>query len=293
MTRDVDAASGLSVCTLVRGRRDHLVNLMRGLSWQQRKPDELVIAWMQNPPHEKLPDPGCPVRHVFVPGQELPLAAARNAAAREARHRKLLFLDVDCIPSPGLVVSYDRALDQHDALFLSEILYLPHGATDGGLDIGRLDELGKVHPSKPPIPETGLCAEPDHDEFWGLCFGIHASTWKELGGMDEGYIGYGAEETDLAAQLRKASVPVFWTAGARAWHQHHEVHIPPLQHFDAIIRNACRYHEKWNRFPMTYWLGQFADLGLISRAEGAIKVIRKPTDAEIADARQPPDILFS
>ncbi|MGB3723772.1 MAG: galactosyltransferase-related protein [Pacificimonas sp.] len=293
MTTTSERINGLTVCTLVRGRRDHLVNLMRGLRWQERMPDELVITWMQETQHDDLPDPGCPVRHVFVSGEELPLAAARNAAAGAARYEKLVFLDVDCIPSPALIARYDRALDQHHGLFLSEILYLPQGAGGDDLEIARLDELGKVHPSKPPIPETGLREEPDHDEFWGLCFGIHASTWDELGGMDEGYIGYGAEETDLAARLRKAGVPVFWTAGARAWHQHHEVYTPPLQHFDAIIRNARRYHEKWNRFPMTYWLGQFADLGLISRAAGKINVIRKPTDAEIAGALQPPDILFS
>ncbi len=37
----------ISALTLVRGRERHLANLMKSLALQTRKPDELVIAWMQ------------------------------------------------------------------------------------------------------------------------------------------------------------------------------------------------------------------------------------------------------
>ena len=70
--------------TLVRGRTDRLRNLMRGLARQTVPPRELVIAWMQPEPAPDLPDPGCPVRHLFVAGEPMPLAAARNRAAEAA-----------------------------------------------------------------------------------------------------------------------------------------------------------------------------------------------------------------
>ncbi len=100
---DPGAAPTPSVLTLVRGRADRLRNLMRGLARQTLPPRELVIAWMQPDPEPDLPDPGCPVRHLHVPGEPMPLAAARNRAAEAATADLLLFLDVDCIPSPGLV----------------------------------------------------------------------------------------------------------------------------------------------------------------------------------------------
>ena len=50
---------------------------------------------------------------------------------------------------------------------------------------------------------------------------MRKATWERLGGMDERFVGYGGEETDLAARLDPAGVPLYWTAGARAYHQHH------------------------------------------------------------------------
>ena len=71
----------LSVLTLVRGRREHLVNLMRGLARQTEVPRELVIAWMADERHEGLPALPFPVRHAMVPGDPMPLAAARCVRA--------------------------------------------------------------------------------------------------------------------------------------------------------------------------------------------------------------------
>ncbi|MCK5932681.1 MAG: glycosyltransferase [Fulvimarina manganoxydans] len=285
----------LSVLTLVRGRRDHLVNLMQSLSAQTRRPDELVIAFMQETIEPDLPAIGLPVRALTVTGQALPLAKARNRAAAAAKGDTLVFLDVDCIASPTLVESFERAATSERGLFLGEVLYLPEGAATGPLDMERLDAVGIAHPSKPSIPETGLRREPDAGEFWGLSFALRRSLWNRLGGMDERFIGYGGEETDLAARLDRAGVPVWWTAGARAYHQHHTVHIPPLNHFGSIIRNARRFHEKHGRWCMTYWLGQFAERGLIAWSEEAGEIVGlcEPDAEMIAAARQPGHVRFS
>ncbi|OWV34788.1 sugar transferase [Pacificimonas flava] len=278
--------------TLVRGRRSHLVNLIKGLALQTEKPSELVIAYMQDEAHEDLPDPGFPVRSLFVPGDRLPLAAARNAAAEAATGDLLIFLDVDCIPSPPLVKSYASALASRDALYLSEVFYLPAGAVPDPLDFDTLDCRGEPHPSKPEPPAEGVRSEPDLCELWGLCFGLRKSRWDHVGGMDPGYTGYGGEETDLAAKLAALETKAYWVADARAYHQHHEVHVPPLHHFEEIIRNARRFHEKWDRFPMTYWLGQFAKMGLI-RWSDDIEILRYPRREEVAASLAGPDVLFS
>ncbi len=199
-----------SVLTLVRGRREHLARLMEGLARQTVRPAELVVAWMQDAPFDDLPDPGCPVRHVLVPGDPMPLATARNRAAEAAGSELLVFLDVDCIPSPTVVESYLAAAGGRDGLFLGEVLYLPAGATAGGLDFARLDALGQVHPSKPAVPREGVREEPDAGELWGLSFALPRERYLAIGGMDESFTGYGGEETDFAVRL---SAPVCPSSG--------------------------------------------------------------------------------
>lgn len=281
-----------SVLTLVRGRADRLRNLMRGLARQSLPPRELVIAWMQPDRAPDLPDPGCPVRHLHVPGEPMPLAAARNRAAGAASGDLLVFLDVDCIPGPSLVAAYAEAGGTERGLFLGEVLYLPPEAGDA--DPATLDRLGRAHPARPPVPEAGLRLEPDAGQLWGLSFAVPARAWRAVGGMDEAYVGYGGEETDLAARLAESGLPTFWVAGARAYHQHHPVHVPPLQHFDAILANATRFRARHGRWCMTYWLEQFRAAGLIAWDADApvIRLLRPPTVLEIAAALRP-DALFS
>nr|WP_298372965.1 galactosyltransferase-related protein [uncultured Halomonas sp.] len=287
--------SVVSVLTLVRGRYEHLVNLMHGLARQTRLPDELVIAYMQPEPHPDLSIMPFPVRHLHVQGEPMPLARARNQAAAFARHGKLIFLDVDCIPSPTLVESYCRALNEKEGLYLGEVLYLPAKSVNETLDYTRLDQLGQVHPARPRIPDAGTRAEPDPGSLWGLSFALQKDSYCKAGGMDETYQGYGGEETDFAWRLARTGLPVFWVANARAYHQHHRLFAPPLQHFEHILRNAEYFHHQWGRWCMEYWLGQFRDAGLIDWHEDAdsIQIQRYPTRQDIANAELPPSALYS
>ncbi|KST60470.1 sugar transferase [Methylobacterium sp. GXS13] len=286
-------APSTSVLTLVRGRTGCLRNLMRGLARQSVRPRELVIAWMQPEPAPGLPDPGCPVRHLHVPGEPMPLAAAGNRAAEAAAGDLLIFLDVDCIPAAGLVGAYAAAASGAEGLFLGEVLYLPPEAGPD-LDDAALDRLGRPHPARPPVPETGLRLEPDPGQLWGLSFALSARAWRSVGGMDEDFSGYGGEETDFAARLAATGLPTYWVAGARAYHQHHPVHVPPLQHFAPILANAARFRTRHGRWCLTYWLDQFRTAGLIDWDDDApaIRVIRPPTAPEIAASRRP-GALFS
>lgn len=295
MRADPSDVSSASVLTLVRGRADRLRNLMVGLARQSVRPRELVIAWMQPDRAPDLPDPDCPVRHVHVAGEAMPLAAARNRAAEAATGDLLIFLDVDCIPSPTLVGAYGEAAAQIEGLLLGEVLYLPPASETGDAwDDETLARLGQAHPARPPVPPEGMRREEDPGQLWGLSFALPARAWHAAGGMDETYTGYGGEETDLAARLSAGGLPTFWVAQARAYHQHHPVHVPPLQHFDAILANAGRFRRTHGRWCMTYWLGQFHTAGLIAwdADAPAIRVIRRPRPDEIAAALKP-DALFS
>jgi len=279
----------VSVLTIVRGRSSHLANLIAGLNRQKRLPDELVIAWMQEAP-SPLPETRFPVRSVLVPGDPMPLAAARNRAAEAARGEQLILLDVDCIPAAGLVERY-AATTEAAGVRLGDVLYLPPGGVER-IDDAALDRVGVRHPAKPELAKDEIRATPSHGELWGLSFALSAADWRRAGGMDERYIGYGGEETDFAARLERAGVTMAWVGGARAYHQHHPIQIPPLQHFDAILRNARLFHATWGRWCMDYWLGQFAERGLITIDDTALTVVRAPTRDEI-DATLDATALFS
>lgn len=289
----------VSVLTLVRGRQQHLDHLIAGLEAQTFPPDELVVAYMQDEPPRIETDGRFLVRCVQVPGEPMPLAAARNRAAEVAESDVLAFLDVDCIPDPEFV---RRAVEAHvhdrEGVFLPEVRYLPGSdagwlASNGAPDYDLLASTGARHPSKRPLDDTSFDSIADFGELWGLAFIMSSETWAAAGGMDEDYIGYGAEETDLGQRLKLAGARMYWLGGTICFHQHHHVHKPPLQHFDSIIRNARLYRSRWGEWCMQYWLDDFERRGLVKRSEACLEVVRQPTASEIAETRQGADVLFS
>ena len=290
----------VSVLTLVRGRQQHLDHLVAGLETQTFPPDELVIAYMQDDAPQIETTGMFPVRYVQVPGEPMPLAAARNRAAEMAAGDVLAFLDVDCIPDPDFV---RRAAEGHafdtNGVFLPEVRYLPGTDTDwldqktGAPDFQLLLSTGVRHPSKRPLDDASFLPITDFGELWGLAFILSAKIWHAAGGMDEDYIGYGAEETDLGRRLERSGARMYWLGGTICFHQHHHVHKPPLQHFESIIRNARLFRSRWGEWCMQYWLDDFERRGLVKRSEEKLEIVRRPTEREIADTRQGAEVLFS
>lgn len=272
--------TGISVLTLARGRTAHLMNLIEGLRRSETGPAELVVIDM-NDELVSLAPCRFPARFVRLPGETLPLAAARNLAARLSSGEKLLFLDADCIPSRGLVGALDRALDEIDALICPKTLYLGPEDARGRWTEADLDAAGKPHPVR-PFPRSGRSIEPNPGLFWSLAFGVRRATFETLGGFDEAFVGYGGEDTDLGFAAQAAGVPIVLTAEARAFHQHHPSSDPPVEHLADIVRNAEIFRRKWGRWPMEGWLAAFERDGLIR--VGAETIERLPPGAHSGPA---------
>ncbi len=290
----------LSILTLIRGRQDHFDHMLAGLASQTRQPDEIVVAYMQDEPPTVPEKAVCPIRCVHVPGDPLPLAKARNEAAKAASGDILAFLDVDCIPDPEFVRRVDEAFEEDwSGVYLPEVRYLP--ASDGDWlidsnpkpDYSRLIQAAVRHPAKPEVFNKATMPIEDYGELWGLAFALSFETWRNADGMDEAYIGYGAEETDFAERLAAIEAPLFWLGGTLCFHQHHAVHKPPLQHFQSIVRNAQLFRERWGKWCMDYWLDDFERRGLITRYDDAIEVRREPSAQEVEATKQGSDIRFS
>jgi glycosyltransferase involved in cell wall biosynthesis len=274
----------VSVITLNKGRDAHLARLLEGLSRGGTFAECIVVEMGAEPP--PLPDHGFPVRRIVLDSPGLPLARARNAGRAAASGDHLVYLDVDCIPSADLVTRLDGDLGQADGLICCEVRYLPAGAVSDGWTEAGLHQAGRPHPVR-VFPKDGLAPTDNPGLFWSLAFGVRATTFDRLGGFDEAFDGYGAEDTDLAFRAAAAGVPVLLTAGGEAYHQHHPACDPPLQHFDSIVANARRFHARHGLWPMDGWLDAFARLGHVSAGwrDDDLTVLRSPSPAEIAAVR--------
>ncbi|MCG6158195.1 glycosyltransferase family 2 protein [Rubinisphaera margarita] len=276
-----------SVLTIVKGRRPHLENQLRGLEQSIVSPKEWVIVGMDEDPPQ-LESAHFPIRlgRVNSSGQgEIPLAQARNRAASLASSPLLVFLDVDCIPSPGLMETFGRVIADSPQLWMGTIGYLPPDAASRDWTFDDLAGKAIEHPLLPKLDGADCLSSDRYELFWSLNFAIPAELFSRIGGFDENYAGYGAEDTDFAFMAREQGIP-FGFAAARAYHQHHAVCKPPLNHFRSILINAERFRQKWGLWPMEKWLRQFDELGLIdfNANSNELAILKDPTESQIREA---------
>lgn len=197
----------------------------------------------------------------------LRVGAARNAAAAEALARGadlLVFLDVDCLPAPDLLERYAEAARAHpDGILCGPVTYLR--SVERPRDPDDLAAHTHPHPGRPALPpgEIATAAPADYDLFWSLSFAVTPETWRRLGGFDERYEGYGAEDTDLGRRAREHGIPLHWVGGAHAYHQWHPAGSPPWRHLDDILRNGALFAERWGEWPMRGWIDEFVRAGVV------------------------------
>lgn len=261
-------AERTAVITLVQGRHDHLRGLLAGLAQGTHLPERVVVVALGDPDVAAICAESrleVDVVDIDVTG-DLPLAKARNIGAGRATElgcRTLVFLDVDCIPSPALVGTYAEhvATGETPQIWGGTVAYLPP-PDPGGYDLDTLDSLAEPHPAR-PVPAAGeVLPGEDLRLFWSLSFAMSAADFAALGGFDERYVGYGGEDTDFAMRLDAAGGRLWWVGGASAFHQHHPVEAPPTRHLHDIVRNANLFAERWGWHPMQGWLDGFAAAGL-------------------------------
>lgn len=258
-------------------------NRLGHLQRQRRFLDELhtpgievvrVEAWLDEEP----PSDGTePLR--VPPGQSgLRVGAARNAAARVAQERGadlLVFLDVDCLPGPRLLERYLAAARSHPGdLLCGPVTYL--ASVQRPAAGAELAGLTRPHPARPYPPEGAVvkAGTAEWDLFWSLSFAVTPRTWQRVGGFDEAYEGYGAEDTDLGRRARAAGVGLGWVGGAHAYHQWHPAGSPPWRHLDDILRNGALFAERWGEWPMRGWLDAFVAAGAVTASADGYRRVR-------------------
>jgi len=275
----------MKVITLVHGRHAHLANLIRGLEHSTLAPEGLWIVHMNEAPQEQA-RASFPIHALRLDGPDgLPLATARNQVAVLDSQASWVFLDVDCIPAQDLLAHYANALQARpDALHMGQVRYLPEGANAPGWNEAALFERGVEHPLAQF--RTGPGNTLPYPLFWSLNFACTGSTFAHIGGFDEGYQGYGGEDTDFAFRARHNGVALIDNS-ALAFHQYHPTYDPPLNHFADIVTNARRFHQRWGVWPMEGWLRAFCERGLLHWTDDRLDIIRLPVPEQVEQALNP------
>jgi GT2 family glycosyltransferase len=276
-----------AIITVVHRRAAHLRNQRVALTLGTRTADVHVLVAIDDPTVRDAvtgPGPDAVVVDCDAAGGPLPLASARNMGADTALRGGadlLVFLDVDCLAGAALLQRYQEAAaraEHADALLCGPVTYLPPPGPAGY----PLDDLGALvnpHPAR-PAPADGEVVTADHQRglFWSLSFAVTSPIWRRIGGFCERYRGYGGEDTDFAQCAAAAGVGMRWVGGAHAFHQHHLVSDPPVEHLDDILLNCTIFHDRWGWWPMSGWLDAFEDRGLIRRdpAGHPVRIGRSP-----------------
>jgi len=270
-----------SIVTIVKGRRKQLANLLDSIKASTILPHDIQVVCMDDLKGIEIPD-GLHVNILLTTdAHELPLAAARNMGITATKTANVIFIDVDCIVSPTLFASMLMGL-QPENIITAYPLYLPVVPTTG--NYVDLKNKAVSHPARAHLP-VGQPVQ--HLQFWSLIFAIQKQTFEKIGGFDESFIGYGAEDTDFAMMFHEAGIQQIFV-GDYVLHQYHDKHDPPLNYFDSIIENAKRYQDKWGVLPMQRWLKLFEQLGLIKIDQANnITIRQKPTESQIKDSVSP------
>jgi GT2 family glycosyltransferase len=255
--------TGVGVVVTVAGRREHLARQLRGLAQVASPPADVVVVRMDDEPVD-VPAGLSRVTVVDRPAVagRLPLAAARNAGARELGTDAILFLDVDCIPGRGLIGGLTDAAARVDGLICGAVRYLAPGRPGPTWDDDQLDADSAVHPGR-PAPAPGRLVRADRYELaWTTCLGLRRTTFEQIGGFDERFVGYGGEDTDFAFRAAALGLGVWWSGDMTAYHQHHGSD-GYLGHVDDVVRNAALFASVHGWYPMEGWLTEYRRRGLV------------------------------
>jgi len=275
----------ISVIITFCGRKKHLVNTLKGLENGRILPDEVILIEMGQQRTE-LPDFNLDIKYALITdfkNDYLPMSRARNHGAILASFGKLVFLDVDCIPSYNFIFKIKNKKFNERAVYMGLPMYLTKSVDS----VSSLIETKRAveHPGRPKFEDSKKCE--DYGLFWSLCFFIEANLFFEMGGFDETYLGYGIEDTDLAWKCRNMKVD-FYLTRFKVFHQPHGFQRPPLSSLESIVKNCNHFYQKWKHWPMSKQLQKFRELNLIQWNEhqkNKISITKLPTEAMMAAAR--------
>lgn len=277
----------VSVVTVVHDREEELRSLIQMLGKSETLPKELVVVHMNESPYTLNCESGLPftIHHIDIHSAsgKLPLARARNAGRAASSSSMLFFTNADCLLAADTIAGITAIVVDVGGIVVGSTHHTEN--TAGGTRC--IDHLCCCATRDPSLPELGpdeVHRPLDAELFSCAAFACEASVFDEIGGFDESFVGYGAEDVDFAFAACAQDVAVRLTK-FMTFHQRHRHLRTGMDEFEDIVRNAQQFRMKWGVWTLQPWLEQFRDAGLIdwSSSEPNLRIVRWPTVREVAE----------
>jgi N-acetylglucosaminyl-diphospho-decaprenol L-rhamnosyltransferase len=280
----------IAVLTMTRARHELLLGQVDGLSVGSVPPHVHSVVSMgdRDLTRGRLPlgtDRWTTVvKPVQTDRRALPLAAARNLAARNAIDLGadvLIFLDGDVIPGERTLERYAEAVTSgasrtagvtHPVLWCGPVLDLPLAdRPEVGYPMRQLHDLGRRTPGTPPLAVGQYQVEERWMLFSGSSFAMSRQDFEASGGFCPDYAGPGLQDRDFAEVVRSRGGSMVWVGGATGYRQP----APAGEEVDHV-RHACAHaqvwQQRWGSQADHPWLARLAAQGLLRRDDQGVLV---------------------
>lgn len=207
--------------------------VLRSVGHQVQLPDEVIIAddgsglTTQNLINDWVSRLDCPLVHVWQPDTDFRLARVRNLAIMKAVGDHLIFIDNDCL-LPAHFIKNHRYLTEPNTLVAGGRSLLTQEQTQAILS----NPSGDISHVFRAFKHADLSWIPFRRRVplsWRAVRGCNIGVLKEdiltVSGFDEGYTGWGREDSDLAIRMGKRACKIIsGRLAACVSHLFHEEH---------------------------------------------------------------------
>lgn len=232
----------LSVILSTFERAGHLVRSLASLSCQHGVEGKFEVLVTDDGSRDDTAevvarfarDAAFPVRFLTHPHAGFQLAACRNQGVRHAKAPYLLFSDGDCIFPPdhlrqhlaarrrGVVRAGDSVLLDREVSNGIDAAAIRSGACWRVIPRSARRRIGRLHRKALFYQATRHRTKP---KLVGNNIGIWREQIERVNGFDQQYRGWGCEDDDLAARLRRAGYAIRSVLGhTHAYHLWHPPH---------------------------------------------------------------------
>ena len=216
------SSPNISVIVTSYNRPDALHLVLSALGQQTQLPSEVIVADDGSTEETRQlitqlqTQLSYPLRHIWQVDQGFQAAKIRNKAALQTSNPYLIFLDSDCVPFPDFIAQHrqlaepdyfvsghrillnktltQKVLEEFQPIYknssLEWLLHYLHRETNRLFPLLRIDlnKLRKLHPKR-----------------WQGAKSCNLALWKKdfltINGVDESFIGWGYEDSDLVIRL--------------------------------------------------------------------------------------------
>jgi len=192
---------------------------------------------INRPVYEEMRQLGREIKEHWLgpPSAEFRAAAARNLGLRHVHGERVLFVDGDCILAPNVVAEH-AAYGARPALVNGARNHLPRRCLKWlqPADFDHLEQYVKGRDARYQIVEDFNRELRDqlqkgrtdvvlthYEQVWSFQLSVPTGLARQIGGFNEGFVGYGGEDQEFAARLNQAGAALVGRFDLVCYHLNH------------------------------------------------------------------------